>query len=203
MRYQRIISWGVVFLVSLVTISLNAQGYNEWPDSDLGNLKPIIGGKYGAPILTYPYPGTGTHIKISREFTAGSLNLEMPVMTDKEGNQYVPIVQGQQLRTYVPLIKDGDPIDMPNGRIIKMPVSETDGILYIGIELENNGNRYLTLPAAKYPGHKNAYVVPFESTPDFEYVIPLLWKVETKGNLKEFNPWPVEHNPLIPVEFYN
>ncbi len=190
-------------IIATLFAASNASGINDWGDSELGKLQPIRDERYGAPILTTPYPGMATNIKLSGELAAEGLNLYIPIIEDKNGNPVIPVIREAHWKTYIPLFNVGEPIVLPKGQPkITIPVSDQDGILFIPLNIELSKHQTLNMPVLQYPEHgETAFVVPLYSTEGYDYVIPLIREINTKHKTHTFDPWPVEHNHLLALEY--
>ena len=128
--------------------------------------------------------------------------LYIPIIEDKDGNPVIPVIREAQWKTYVPLFKTGEPVVLPRGQPkITLPMTEEDGILYIPLDTEISKHQTLNMPALQYGEHEDCYVVPIYSTEGYDYVIPLIREINTKHKTHTFDPWPVEHNPLLSLEY--
>jgi hypothetical protein len=203
MLCQRITTILIFGIIATMFLAGNVKAVNDWPESELGDLQPIGGERYGAPVLTTPYPGMATNIKLSEELATEGLNLYIPIIEDKNGNLVIPVIREAHWKTYIPLFNMGEPVELPKGQPkITLPVSEQDGILHIPLSQDIGKHQTLNMPALQYPEHgESAFVVPLYSTETYDHVIPLIREINTKHNTHTFDPWPVEHNPLFALEY--
>ena len=203
MRSKNITAILVFSIIATMFLASNATAWNDWPYSELGDLQPIEDDRYGAPILTRPYPGIPTNIQLSEDLANEELNLYIPIIEDKNGNPVIPVIREAKWKTYIPLFNVGEPIEFPKGQPkITLPVNEQDGILNIPLSQDLNRHQTLNIPALNYPEHgETAFVVPLYSTEEYDHVIPLIREINTKHKTHTFDPWPVEHNHILALEY--
>ncbi len=181
-------------------LASNATAWDVWTDPELRDIRTIED-RYAAPILTTPYPGMATNIKLSEELAGYGLNLYIPIIEDKNGNPVIPVIREAHWKTYIPLFNVGDPIVLPKGQPrITLPLTEQDGILHIPLSQDIGKHQTLSMPVLQY-SEEGAFVVPFYSTEGYDYVIPLIREIHTKHKTHTFDPWSVEHNHLLALEY--